>query len=172
MSIRLSRRSRRRRLPPVGRSSPRRGERTRSSTPLSSPSGRRRAAFSAIMRCSAACAGRICRRTGESTLCSTRGPRAASRDFISTIRARKRCSATALSPCRRRHRRRNRPQARSRRPRLRRRRRDASDGGDRKSPLDGHGGSPSAAAVLFIGAAVLGTLLIRSITRPVRKVKR
>ena len=28
------------------------------------------------------------------------------------------------------------------------------------------------AAVLFIGAAVLGTLLIRSITRPVRKVKR
>ena len=29
-----------------------------------------------------------------------------------------------------------------------------------------------AAAVLFIGAAVLGTLLIRSITRPVRKVKR
>ena len=27
-------------------------------------------------------------------------------------------------------------------------------------------------AVLFIGAAVLGTLLIRSITRPVRKVKR
>ena len=29
-----------------------------------------------------------------------------------------------------------------------------------------------AAAVLVIGAAVLGTLLIRSITRPVRKVKR
>ena len=29
-----------------------------------------------------------------------------------------------------------------------------------------------AAAVLFIGAAVLGTLLIRSVTRPVRKVKR
>ena len=29
-----------------------------------------------------------------------------------------------------------------------------------------------AAAVLFVGAAVLGTLLIRSITRPVRKVKR
>ena len=28
------------------------------------------------------------------------------------------------------------------------------------------------AVVLFIGAAVLGTLLIRSITRPVRKVKR
>ena len=30
----------------------------------------------------------------------------------------------------------------------------------------------AAAAVLFIGAAVLGTLLIRSITRPVRKVKK
>ena len=29
-----------------------------------------------------------------------------------------------------------------------------------------------AAAALFAGAAVLGTLLIRSITRPVRKVKR
>lgn len=47
------------------------------------------------------------------------------------------------------------------------------DGGDRKSPLDGVTvARPSAAAVLFIGAAVLGTLLIRSITRPVRKVKR
>ena len=69
--------------------------------------------------------GSVCRAylPEESTLCSTRGPREASRDFISTIRARKRCSATALSPCRRRHRRRNRPQARSRRPRLRRRRR-------------------------------------------------
>ena len=29
-----------------------------------------------------------------------------------------------------------------------------------------------AAGVLFIGAAVLGTLLIRSITRPMRKVKK